>query len=432
MNSPKVSRAILVKGNVGVQSECGKLDVVLMHRPGQELRRLTKDNIEQLLFDEIPDVNQTQKSHDTFSKYLRANGTHVLYMKDLLTETLTVSRDACQTLIDGIITNSMLKGKRQQELLTALRQWLTDRTPKQLVDDIITGVARLSRELGSSLAAQTILRESDPTTEFIIPPLPNLLFTRDAFSIIEKHVFIWNMAKPARRNEPLIFRVIFQYHPQLSTSGLNIMEWQSIINDGQMATIEGGDVAYLGQGILLIGSGERTNRAGIEALARTSVFQRIIAVKIPAQRDYMHLDTVLSSVGKNTFTLHGLLANQMEVFTVEIRDDNNNVFISAKWISYGSDVRGALRKLLNDNSLIFYDAADEATSIVEQRECRHNVLAIDDCHVMTYAGGNMEKGMVSQMMRNNACRVGLIPPEGLLEGGGGAHCMTNAIRRRAK
>ncbi|CAF4540666.1 unnamed protein product, partial [Rotaria magnacalcarata] len=79
------------------------------------------------------------------------------------------------------------------------------------------------------------------------------------------------------------------------------------------------------------------------------------------QRDYMHLDTVLSTVGKHAFTLHGLLANQMDIFTIETRDDNNNMLIKARWISHGHDIRQALRKLLNDSELIFYDAADEAT-----------------------------------------------------------------------
>ncbi|CAF1442590.1 unnamed protein product [Adineta ricciae] len=431
-SSPILPRHAWNKNGVGVQSECGKLDVVLMHRPGQELRRLTKTNIEQLLFDAVPDVNQTQKSHDAFVKCLRTNGVHVLYMKDLLTQTLVNSYDACQTLIDGIISNYSLKSKRQQELLTAVRQWLGNRTAKQLADDIVHGVTRTHHELGSSAAAQTIFKETNSDTEFIIPPLPNLLFSRDAFSVIEKNVFIWNMAKPARRNEPLIYRVIFQYHPQLSTSGLKIVEWQTTIAEQQMATVEGGDVAYLGQGILMIGCGERTNRLAIEALARTGVFEQIIAVMIPPQRDYMHLDTVLSSVGKNAFTLHGPLAYKMDVFTVETHDDNNNKFINPKWILYGCDVRAALRKLLNNNSLRFYDAVDEATSIEEQRECRHNVVAIDDYHVVTYAGGNPEKGIVNQMTRNGACSVDVIPSQGLLEGGGGAHCMTNAIRRRSE
>jgi arginine deiminase len=144
----------------------------------------------------------------------------------------------------------------------------------------------------------------------------------------------------------------------------------------------------------------------------------------------MHLDTVLSSVGRHAFTLHSRLANIMEVFIVDTHDINNNLYSKPQWISHGCDIRQALRTLLNDGDLKFYDAEDEETSIDEQRECRHNVLAIDDCHVMTYKGGHSEKGLAAVMTRNEDCQVGLVPTKGLLEGCGGMHCMTNAIWRR--
>ena len=428
----KASKDIIAKCGVGVRSECGKLDIVLMHRPGEELLRLTENNLQDLLFDAIPDINSTHQSHDIFSQYLRDHGVHVLYVKELLRETLEFSNQACQMLISGIISNCLWKANRQPEALKAFEEWLLTREPDQLVEDVIAGVAFSQNELGFSSAAESLINMGNFNNRFIIPPLPNLLFTRDAFSVIENNVFIWHMAKPARRNEPLIMRVIFQYHPQLSTSGLKIVEWQTTDIDRKLGTIEGGDVAYLGDGVLLIGCGERTNRRGIEALARTGLFRQVIAVDLPPQRDYMHLDTVLSSVGQHAFTLHGPLTNIMEVFTVDTHDANNNLYPKPKWASHGRDIRQVFQILLNDNDLKFYDAQDEETSIDEQRDCRHNVLVIDDCHVMTYAGGHLEKGVVARMTQNNVCRVGLIPTTGLLEGGGGAHCMTNAICRRSK
>lgn len=138
----------------------------------------------------------------------------------------------------------------------------------------------------------------------------------------------------------------------------------------------------------------------------------------------MYLDTILSSVGRHSFTLHGRLAQIMEVFTVHTHE-------TVEWISHGSDIRQALSLLLNDD-LKFYDAEDEETSIQEQRDCRHNVVVINDGHVMTYAGGDAKKGVVARMTRSGECRVGLVPTRGLLEGGGGMHCMTNALCRRAK
>jgi arginine deiminase len=429
--SSKTSKNIIANYGVGVESECGKLDIVLMHRPGKELLRLREDNIHALLYDAIPDLHETHESHDAFSQYLRDHGTHVLYVKELLRETLDSSNEAREALIHGIIDNCPFQDDSKEEFSTALYQWLLTRKTDELVEDVITGVAHSEDELGTSPAAEVLLNVHNFNNEFVIPPLPNLLFTRDGFSIIEKNVFIWHMAKRARRNEPLIIRVIFQYHPQLSTSGLKIVEWQTSFDEYELSFIEGGDVAYLGQGVVLIGCSERTNRAGIEALARTDLFRQVIAVIMPPHRDYMHLDTVLSSVGEHAFTLHSRLANIMEVFTVETHDVNSNIYPKPEWISHGCDIRQALRKLLNDPELTFYDAQDEETSIVDQIDRRHNVLVLDDYHVVTYAGGDSEKGVVADMTQNNDCEVGLIPTGGLLEGGGGTHCMSNAIRRRA-
>ena len=204
---------ILTEFGTGVESECGKLDIVLMHRPGRELLRLTEDNLHYLLYDALPNINETHQSHDIFTQYLRDHGTQVLYLRDLLRETLVSSAEARNKVINGIVAHSHFNHDDQQHNSRALRQWLFGRTPEQLVEDIITGVACSEEELGISDHAQTLLKTSNPTNTFVIPPLPNLLFMRDGFSVIEKNVFIWQMAKPARYNEPLLLRTIFQYHP---------------------------------------------------------------------------------------------------------------------------------------------------------------------------------------------------------------------------
>ncbi|CAF4423386.1 unnamed protein product, partial [Rotaria magnacalcarata] len=202
---------------------------------------------------------------------------HVLYLADLLYETLASSDEACQRIIDGIVANSHF----DSQVSTVLREWLNRRTPEQLATAIITGVGGSKDELGTSEIAQTLFEMSNSSNDFIIPPLPNLLFVRDGFSIIEINVFIWQMTEPARRNEPLLLRTIFQYHPYLSESGVKIVEWSKKDDDfSEHSTIEGGDIAYLGNGVLLIGCGERTNRAGIEELALTDLFRRIIVIYI--------------------------------------------------------------------------------------------------------------------------------------------------------
>jgi arginine deiminase len=176
--------------NVGNESESGKLETILMHKPGNELARLRVDNLEELLFDEIPDIYETHQSHDCFTNYLRDHGVQVLYVRELLCATLTCSKKACQTLIDGIIANSLFNiGHQQETLLSALREWLLDPTPGQLVEDVISGVVYSQGELGFSSAAESLINIGNFNNEFTIPPLPNLLFTRDAFSVIEKKCF---------------------------------------------------------------------------------------------------------------------------------------------------------------------------------------------------------------------------------------------------
>lgn len=164
---------VLASLDVGVESECGKLDLVLMHRPGRELVRLTKDNLHYLLYDALPNINETHRSHDIFSQYLRDHGTHVLYLADLLRETLVSSDEARNKLIDGIIANSHFTDNSQQEVSMALRHWLLDRTREQLAEDVMTGVACSEDELGTSVHAQILLKTSNQTNRFVIPPPPS-------------------------------------------------------------------------------------------------------------------------------------------------------------------------------------------------------------------------------------------------------------------
>ncbi|CAF3958249.1 unnamed protein product, partial [Rotaria sp. Silwood1] len=403
-----------------------------MHRPGRELLRRPRDNYKEILYNGVLHLMDAHRSHDLFTQYLRGYDIQVLYMTDLLQETLVSSKQAHESLIDSIVSRCSSKEFHQSaKAKTALEQWLHERTPLQLADDIVHGVACSPNELGSSNLGRILLEICDSTTnEFVIPPSRDALYTRDAFSVIENNVFIWKVANFHRKCEPLIYRTIFQYHPYLSISGLNLIEWEHLSDDPDEATVEGGDVAYLGDGVLLIGCGERTNRAGIEAIARTNLFHRIIVAILPVQHEYMHLDTILSSVSTHAFALHYPLANIIEVFTIETEDEKKNTLEKLKWISHGSNIRQALRRLLNNPHLIFYDALDKKTSIQEQRNCRFNVLAINECHVVTYAGGDATRGLAAAIKHNDTtCKVGLIPVEGLLEGEGGAHCMTNALRR---
>lgn len=181
----------------------------------------------------------------------------------------------------------------------------------------------------------------------------------------------------------------------------------------------------------MIGTGERTNRVGIEAIERTGLFRQVIVVELPKSRDYMHLDIVLSSIGRHSFALHQHLTDQLPVYTVQTPKKPGD---KTEWLCHGHDVRQALRHLLCDPELYFYDAAGEDTSIAEIHECRDNMLCINGRNVITYAGDDPVNGIINQMLHNrqHPCHMETFLQQGLIEGHGGAHCMTNAVHRLLK
>ncbi|CAF1347325.1 unnamed protein product [Didymodactylos carnosus] len=237
------------------------------------------------------------------------------------------------------------------------------------------------------------------------------------------------MAFSARQNEPLIMSIIFKYYPKF-VEHFELIDWEQYVPHPAKATMEGGDLAYVGDGTLLIGWSQRTNRFAIDALAQamfeSGTLNRVIVVKVPENRDYMHLDTVLSSVGCNAFTLHARLAPLMDVYEV-IPDISS----STLWISRGTVE--TLGSVLGGETLTLYDSKMDNVSIEDQINCRHNVLAIDAHHVVTYGGGDEENGIVTQMRHDQklSCIVFCLSTAGLLEGAGGAHCLTNALSRRS-
>ncbi|CAF0997955.1 unnamed protein product [Didymodactylos carnosus] len=400
----------------GVHSEAGRLETVLMHRSGKEINRLTSKNLDALLFDAKPNLDDTHRSHDMFADSLREHGVHILYLTDIIGETLASSKSAVHELINGIVENT----DSSPHIKHCLQLWLEARQPAQLARDVIEGVACTADELEQLDIANLL-----PLGEFIVPPLPNIMFTRDSFSIIENKVVIHQMAFPARQNEPLIMSIIFKYYPKF-VGHFELIDWQRYIPHSAKATMEGGDLAYVGDGTLIIGWSQRTNKYAIDALAQAmfdaGTLKRVIAVKIPESRDYMHLDTVMSSVGHSGFTLHTCLSKLMSVYEVTL--DTNG---SLRWVSKGSVE--TLDSVLG-HTVTFYDSKTDEASVEDQRSCRHNALAIDECHVITYGEDDKENSIVTQMKQSSFI-VFPIHTAGLLEGTGGAHCMTNALSRRS-
>src|SRR5215212_9405045 len=188
----------------GVSSEVGRLRTVMLHRPGPELKRLTPRNNDKLLFDGIPWVSRAQDEHDAFAQALRDRDVEVLYLTELLTETLH-SAEAREQAIAGAMANLHLGDTLRTYLSSALR----DQSPEELSLFLTAGVRNDEVRGGHGLVTSLLTHD-----DFVIDPLPNLLFTRDSSVWIRDRVAITSLAMPARERETQLTELIYTRHPR--------------------------------------------------------------------------------------------------------------------------------------------------------------------------------------------------------------------------
>src|SRR5689334_17074389 len=274
----------------GVSSEVGRLRTVLLHRPGPELQRLTPRNNDKLLFDGIPWVARAQEEHDAFAEALRTRGVEVLYLTELLTETLAseVARNhAITTALSGLHLGDTLR--------TYLAHALRDASPEELTGYLTAGIRNDEVRGGHGLVT-SILASDD----FLIDPLPNLLFTRDSSVWVRDRIAVTSLAMPARTRETQLTELIYTEHPRFVGTP-KIHGWQR-------EHVEGGDVLLLAPGVIAVGVGERTTPAGAERLARqvfgADLAHTVLAVPIAQERATMHLDTVCTMVDTDKIVMY--------------------------------------------------------------------------------------------------------------------------------
>jgi arginine deiminase len=286
----------------GADSEVGRLRTVILHRPGPELKRLTPRNNDKLLFDGIPWVDRAQDEHDAFAQALRDRGVEVLYLTDLLTETLA-SAEAREHAIASAMANLHLGDTLRRYLTEALH----DQAPEELSLLLTAGVrndeVRAPRGLVTSLLAHD---------DFLIDPLPNLLFTRDSSVWVRDRVAVTSLAMPARERETQLTELIYTEHPRFAGT--------PTIHGWQREHVEGGDVLLLAPGVIAVGVGERTTAAGAERLARqvfaAGLAHTVLAVPIAQERATMHLDTVCTMVDVDKIVMYPNVAHTLQAYAV--------------------------------------------------------------------------------------------------------------------
>ncbi|WP_370644334.1 arginine deiminase [Actinoplanes sp. L3-i22] len=391
-----------------VDSEVSRLRTVLLHRPGKELARLTPRNSGSLLFDGIPWVGRAQEEHDRFAEALRSRGVEVLYLSQLLAETLAVPAARAE-LTAGVLADARLG----DGLRAGVADYLADQDPDRLAEVLVAGLAHEEVKPGGGSLVYEMLARSD----FVIDPLPNLLFTRDSSVWVRDRVAVTSLAMPARRRETTLTHAVYRYHPRFARAEL--------LYDPALEHVEGGDVLVLAPQVLAIGVGERTTPAGAERLARrvlaAGLAHTVLAVPIAQERATMHLDTVCTMVDADAVVMYPNVADTLQAWTITSGQDQEQLSVRPPrpFLEAAAEAMGIDRLRVIDTGL------DPVTAEREQWDDGNNTLALAPRLCVAYER-NVE---TNAQLEHAGIEVIRIQGSELGSGRGGPRCMSCPILR---
>jgi arginine deiminase len=402
---------------LGVGSEVGTLHSVIVHRPDLAHERLSPSNCHELLFDDVIWVRRARQEFDAFTDVMRERGVEVLLFHELLAETLT-DHEAREWLLQRKL--------RPEEVTTIftreLTAWMGEMPADELATRLTGGVtlAELPQDIVDAVG-----RALEPT-DFILRPLPNTLFMRDTSAWIYGGVSINSMFWPARQHETLNLETVYRFHPRFRDAGFEIW-FGGVDHEWGTATIEGGDVMPVGDGVVLVGQGERTNARAVSILAQNlfaaGAARLVIGARMPRTRAAMHLDTVFTFCDRATATLYEPVVS--EIVPILYRPDGDGgVTGEVSERAFLDEVKDALG--ITDFTLVT-TGGDEFEAERNQWDDGNNVVALSPGTVVAYERNEATNAKLAKA----GIEVLAIAGQELGRGRGGGHCMTCPISRQA-
>ncbi len=392
---------------IRVQSEVGKLRRVLLHRPGQELENLMPQYLSRQLFEDIPYLVHAREEHDEFAKTLKNAGVEVCYLLDLVAEAVSDS-GVQEQMVEDFVAEIGLCARGMEQ---SVRDYLLSLPVPEMLAAMARGVRK--GELGRR-EPHHLVDYIDDAYPFFVDPMPNLYFTRDSLFTVGGGVCLSSMATPIRARETLFGQYLFANHPVYRNTPV-------LHRRDDPFSIEGGDVLVLSERVVAVGVSQRTDPHAVEALAERLIAEdtgivRVLAVDIPKTRSYMHLDTVMTMVDRDKFTIHASILPVIRAFSLTKRA--GKLVIEPERYAFAQTLADALE--LDSVTLIRCGGGSAIDAAREQWNDGTNTLAIAPGEVIAFSRNYVTNGI----LRDNGIVVHEISSAELSRGRGGPRCMS--------